>query len=105
MLYVATNAYIPVYATVPCFVPRRTPTCANVVTLHIQARWRAEAQGRQVQVCAVITDWYRKKKKSSTSAKPPHETADKSSSTKYATTKAEQKFEEVQRKRVGTHEY
>lgn len=45
-------------------------------------------------------DKSKKKKKSSTSAKPPHETADKSSSTKYATTKAEQKFEEVQRKRL-----
>ncbi|WFD17548.1 hypothetical protein MARU1_003604 [Malassezia arunalokei] len=46
-------------------------------------------------------DKSKKKKKSSASAKPPHEilAADKSSSTKYATTKAEQKFEEVQRKR------
>ena len=54
-----------------------------------------------------LTDGPRKKKKSSTSVKPLHEdtAADKSSSTKYATTKAEQKFEEVQRKRVRTYSY
>lgn len=53
------------------------------------------------------TDGSRKKTKSSTSAKPLLEdtAADGNSSTKYATTKAEQKFEEVQRKRVCTYSY
>ena len=91
-----------------------TPSCHDVLTVFFQAGWVFETEGRENQVCLKsITYVSRKKKKSSSSTdarelKATHRTSDDKMSGKdpasysmqRARTKAEQKFEEVQRKRV-----